>query len=77
MNFVVGLSENLLTECRRLTAENLKVKQKLQASRSELSRYKDEVAILKNTSSKNADTQEELKSKNWDLETALETLNEP
>ena len=49
MNFVVGLSENLLGECRRLTVENQKYKAKLKATMLEIQTYKDQNSSLQNS----------------------------
>lgn len=76
MNFVVGLSENLLTECRRLTAENSKYKTKLKSVGEQLDKYKNQVVSLTNSRSFAASNEEQLKDKNWELEAANTQLNE-
>lgn len=76
MNFVVGLSENLLTECRRLTAENNKYKTKLKGAAEELAKYKNQVVSLTNSRSFAASNEEQLKDKNWELEATVTHLNE-
>lgn len=76
MNFVVGLSENLLTECRRLTAENNKYKTKLKGAAEELSKYKNQIVSLTNSRSFAASNEEQLRDKNWELEATVTHLNE-
>lgn len=76
MDFVVGLSENLLTECRKLTAENNKYKSKLKSAAEELEKYKSQIVALTNSRSFAENTEEQLKSKNWELETKNTTLIE-
>lgn len=76
MNFVVGLSENLLTECRRLTADNSRYKSKLKATLDELTHYKDQVALLQSSRSVQMGAEDDLKNKNWELEAMLQTTTE-
>lgn len=76
MGFVVGLSENLLSECRRLTAENKKYKSKLRDSYEEVAKFKNQVVTLTNSRSFAANTEEQLKDKNWELETNISALKE-
>lgn len=76
MNFVVGLSENLLSECRRLSAENLKMKAKLSTHADEITEYKTHINSMARSSSSAADTEIQLKDKNWELEASLAKLAE-
>ncbi|KAI5965806.1 uncharacterized protein KGF55_001169 [Candida pseudojiufengensis] len=76
MNFVVGLSENLLTECRRLNAENSKLKSKLKGATEDIQSFKDEILELKNHNKIYNSNELELKEKNWQLENQLINLNE-
>lgn len=76
MNFVVGLSENLLSECRRLSAENQKLKSKLKSQADEISDFKTHVNTLSKSKSSAADAEIELKDRNWELETKLSMLKE-
>lgn len=76
MNFVVGLSENLLTECRRLTADNSRYKSKLKAVLDELTQYKDQVALLQSSRSVHISAEDDLKNKNWELEAMLQSTTE-
>lgn len=76
MNFVVGLSENLLGECRRLTAENQKYKTKLKSSVDEIQVFKSEIFKLKNSRTFQINNESDLKDKNWELESNLMNLND-
>ncbi|KAM9889688.1 hypothetical protein OXX79_011977, partial [Metschnikowia pulcherrima] len=76
MNFVVGLSENLLSECRRLTAENHNIKAKLKSQVDELNEYKTQVSTLAKTRSFAATSESHLRDKNWELETSNAALTE-
>lgn len=76
MDFVVGLSENLLSECRRLTAENHTIKSKMKTQLDEISNYKAQVMQLSKTRLLAASNESDLKDKNWDLETTVSNLTE-
>lgn len=76
MNFVVGLSENLLSECRRLAAENLKMKSKLKTQADEIAEYKTHVSTLSKSKTSAADSEIQLKDKNWELEINLSKLKD-
>ncbi|CAK9441356.1 uncharacterized protein LODBEIA_P52240 [Lodderomyces beijingensis] len=76
VSFVVGLSENLLTECRRLNAENKKIKQKFNSALDEIQSFKDEIFQLRNYNQIYTSKEEALKDKNWVLETDSLQLRE-
>ncbi|KRZ98544.1 uncharacterized protein AC631_05698, partial [Debaryomyces fabryi] len=76
MNFVVGLSENLLGECRRLTAENQKYRAKLKSTMLEIQTYKDQNSSLQNSRDFQINNESDLKDKNWELESNLLSLND-
>ena len=76
MNFVVGLSENLLTECRRLNAENSKYREKLKSALDEVQNYKDEVFKLKDFNKSHNTNEQALKDKNWELESKVIKLDD-
>ncbi|RCK55713.1 hypothetical protein Cantr_05707 [Candida viswanathii] len=72
MNFVVGLSENLLTECRRLNAENTKYKNKLKSALDEIQNFKEEVFQLRDLTKGHDKTTRE----NSELSNQLNNLNQ-
>lgn len=76
MNFVVGLSENLLAECRRLTAESRKYKSRAKAAAEELQDVKNQMLRLKASYESLSSKELALKDKNWELESAVTTLQE-
>ena len=76
MNFVVGLSENLLTECRRLNADNTKLKLKLKQALQEVQTLKEETGKLSNSNQTYISNESELKDKNWQLESQISSLKE-
>lgn len=76
MDFVVGLSENLLGQCRRLSAENQKLRAKLKSQSDEIAEVRTHVSTLSKSSTSAADHELELKDRNWELETSLAKLQE-
>ncbi|CCG24009.1 Num1 protein [Candida orthopsilosis Co 90-125] len=74
MNFVVGLSENLLTECRRLNADNTKLKSKLKQALQDVETLKEETLRLSNANQSYSTNESELKDKNWQLESQISSL---
>lgn len=76
VKFAVNLSESLLAECRRLTADNKKYKQKLKESLEECKSFQSEIQIMKETRTMHLDGEKELKGRNWDLEATVMSLNE-
>ncbi|SCU93320.1 LAFA_0F15764g1_1 [Lachancea sp. 'fantastica'] len=76
VNFMVGLSENLLMECRRLQAENEKKSLKLKSLQQESEVLNTNFNAL---STKFQGAQQEglsLKDTNWELETKLQDITE-
>ncbi|CEP61421.1 Num1p LALA0_S03e02476g [Lachancea lanzarotensis] len=76
VNFMVGLSENLLMECRRLQAENEKKSLRLKSLQQE---YESLNSKFNTLSAKFQGTQQEglsLKDTNWELETKLQEITE-
>lgn len=76
MNFVVGLSENLLSECRRLTAENHKMRTKLRTQTDELADARAQVAQQQRLRLAVALNELTLKDQNWELEGHVAQLTE-
>lgn len=76
MNFVVGLSDNLLGECRRLNSENQKYKTKLRLYSEEIKQFKLQINQLKSSNSSQVNSESNLKDKNWELESNVVNLNE-
>lgn len=76
MDFVVGLSENLLQECRRLQAENQAKSHKLRSIEDELSKLKASNASLMAKLNDNLQTEERYKDTNWELEMKLQQLTQ-
>ncbi|SCU96259.1 LAME_0F15566g1_1 [Lachancea meyersii CBS 8951] len=76
VNFMVGLSENLLLECRRLQADNEKKSLKLKSLQQE---YGSMQIKFESLSAKLQGTQSEsisLKDTNWELETKLQEISQ-
>ena len=76
VNFVVGLSENLLTECRRLTAENQKYKLKLKNNLQEVQVLNNSIKVLQGGRESLINKENQLKEQIWELESKVSTLNE-
>lgn len=76
MEFVVGLSENLLGECRRLTAENQKLKAKVKAALDEAQAQKTEITVLKSRGSVVDTEHAKLQDANWELESTVALLRD-
>lgn len=76
MNYVVGLSQNLISECRRLNAENQKLKSKLKSCGDEVETLKSELLVLGNNRERQLENESELKNKNWELQSQVVALNE-
>ncbi|SCV05322.1 LANO_0H04940g1_1 [Lachancea nothofagi CBS 11611] len=76
VNFVVGLSENLLLECRRLQADNEKKSLKFRSLQQEYDSLQSRFEVL---SANLQGTQQEslsLKDTNWELETKLQNVSQ-
>ncbi|OBA22747.1 hypothetical protein METBIDRAFT_9111 [Metschnikowia bicuspidata var. bicuspidata NRRL YB-4993] len=76
MDFVVGLSENLLSECRRLTAENHALQARMKSQAAELAESRSQAAALATTRTVAASTELGLLDKNWELEARNAALQE-
>ncbi|KAH3677123.1 hypothetical protein WICMUC_001878 [Wickerhamomyces mucosus] len=76
MNFVVGLSENLLQECRRLQAENQFKSQRLKSTEDEFEKLKSSNANLLNKLNETLQNEERFKDTNWELELKLQQLSQ-
>lgn len=76
MDFVVGLSENLLLECRKLQAENQTKSNKLKSLEEEFERIKKSNGALMAKLSENAQNEEKFKDSNWELELKLQQLSQ-
>lgn len=76
MNFVVGLSENLLEECRRLAADNRRYKSRAKDATDELQEVKNQMLKLKKSYESLATKELSLKDKNWELESIVTNLRE-
>jgi nuclear migration protein NUM1 len=76
MNFVVGLSENLLGECRRLNAENVKLKSKLKVSNEQIQITKAQIDKLKKTQTQYISNESVLNDKIWESQSSVVNLNE-
>lgn len=76
LDFAVGLSENLLQECRRLNAENESKNQKLKTFQEELLKMKSSNANLLAKLNDTMANEERFKDSNWELEMKLQQLTE-
>ncbi|KAI5957874.1 hypothetical protein CANMA_004385 [Candida margitis] len=76
MNFVVGLSDNLMIECRRLNADNSKLKSKLKQALQDAQTLKAETIKLSNSNQTYSSNESELKDKNWSLESKVSSLQD-
>lgn len=76
VNFVVGLSENLLLECRRLSAENSQYKLRLQDSQDDLERVTRQLTNVQAINKKFLDEEDSIKDKNWELQGSMQLLQE-
>lgn len=74
MTFVMGLSENLLVECRRLQADNENKKRKLQTVRQDYEEMKDKHHKMSNTHQATVKELQSLRDLNWELEEKLQSL---
>lgn len=76
MGFVVSLSENLLSECRKLNAENQKYKSKLKTALLELQSHKEQVSSLTNSRELQINNENALNEKIWELSSQVTVLTE-
>ena len=76
MNYVVGLSQNLVQECRRLTLENQKLKTKLKSNMEDVDNYKQQITSLNSRRDLQITNEGDLKDKNWELESDNLNLKE-
>jgi nuclear migration protein NUM1 len=76
MDFVVGLSENLLQECRRLQAENQHKAEKLKSIEDEFDKLKASNANLIHKLNDTVQNEEKYKDATWELEMKLQQLYE-
>lgn len=75
VNFVVGLSENLLVECRRLQAQNERKSAKLSSLQADYEKLKinlERLTVKHESMTKNEDS---LKDTNWRQEMKLQSLS--
>lgn len=75
MDFVMGLSENLLVECRRLQAENESKKRKLESVKQDHEELKEKHQKLNNTHQVVVKELQSLRDTNWDLENKLQSVS--
>lgn len=76
MNYVVGLSQNLVSECRRLNAENQKLKTKLKSNTDEMETFKEQIVSLQSRRDIQVTNETDLKDRNWELESNVLSLKE-
>lgn len=76
MDFVVGLSENLLLECRKLQAENQSKSNKLRTFEDELEKLKASNAALMSKVNESVQNEEKYKDTNWELELKLQLVQQ-
>lgn len=76
VDFVVGLSENLLVECRRLQSENEKKSTKLKQLDSDYERLKLDHAKLNSRLELVSKEEDSLKDTNWELEMKIHSLSQ-
>lgn len=74
VNFVVGLSENLLQECRRLQAENEKKSAKLKTLHEEYISIQENLQQLTTKYQHACKEEDSLKDANWELEAKLQNV---
>ena len=74
VNFVVGLSENLLLECRRLQSENERKSSKLQTLEADYNKLKTSFERLSSKHESLTRNEDSLKDTNWQLEMKLQSL---
>ncbi|QLQ82364.1 hypothetical protein HG537_0H01260 [Torulaspora globosa] len=75
MSFVMGLSENLLVECRRLQAENESKKRKLETVKQDHEELKGKFQKLNNTHQIVVKELQSLRDTSWDLESKLQSVS--
>lgn len=75
MNFVMGLSENLLVECRKLQAENDKKAFKLKTIQQDYENLEDKYGKLDSHNRTTAKELEVIKDSNWELEAKLQNFS--
>jgi len=76
MNFVVGLSENLLLECRKLQAENQTKSSKLRTLEEEYEKVKISNNSLMAKLNESIQNEEKYKDSNWELELKLQQVSQ-
>lgn len=76
MDFVVGLSENLLVECRRLQAENQQKASQLKTFEDELNKLKANNSTLTSKLNETLQNEEKYKDLNWELELKFQQLTQ-
>lgn len=75
MNFVMGLSENLLVECRRLQADNERKARKFKTIKQSYEDLKESNQKLENSHQLAAKELQSLRDVNWGLEDKLQNLS--
>lgn len=75
IDFLVGVSDGLLAECRKLTAENSKLKQITNEQKEEFLAMSSKISNLTDLNSKLLREEEASKESNWELETKLQALS--
>lgn len=76
MDFVVGLSENLLLECRKLQAENQTKSNRLKSLEEEFEKIKNTNHSLMAKMNESAQNEEKFKDSNWELELKLQQVSQ-
>lgn len=76
VNFVVGLSENLLVECRRLQSENERKSSKLKNLQSDYEKLQSSFEKLTSKYETITKSEDSLKDTNWQLEIKLQSLSQ-
>ncbi|CCH43745.1 Nuclear migration protein NUM1 [Wickerhamomyces ciferrii] len=76
LDFVVGLSDNLLLECRRLQAENQHKSQKLKSVEHEIEKMRNINGSLLARLNEALQNEEKYKDTNWELEAKLQQVSQ-
>ncbi|CDO93990.1 unnamed protein product [Kluyveromyces dobzhanskii CBS 2104] len=76
VNFVVGLSENLLVECRRLQSQNERKSAKLSSLQADYEKLKINLERLTTKHESMTKNEDSLKDTNWQLEMKLQSLSQ-
>ncbi|CDK26916.1 unnamed protein product [Kuraishia capsulata CBS 1993] len=76
MNFLSDLSDNLLVECRKLTAENKKLKQDYEDKGREIEVMATQISNITLLNKKLSEQEEKLKDDAWELQAELQRLRD-